>query len=287
VKKRGLFFGVLVLTFSLILGGCGCKNSTKGKSGKEIVLASNQAIQEVKTAAVNIDTKISLINLLENVIIDVSVTGQGLVSMADQKGHMTFEAYFPDGQGCSELYTLIEDNVSKQYFNSIIEPEIWYKLDIPKEKQSEAILNPVAVLKIIEESLVDAKVIGEEEIEDKVKLSVLEMTLKPEALLKLMKVASDSSSASLDQLLQEKAAQGKINYKMWIRKDNLLPTKIEIDFSDVLRKLLDGDPKILEKIKPLLEYIKGNITMTFADYNKPVNITLPAAVKKNAQYAIE
>lgn len=287
MKKRGLIFLVLVLAFSLILGACGGKDKTRGKSGKEIIVASNQAVQAVNTAAVNIETNISLPSLYDSVVVDVWITGYGLVSMEPQKGHMTFETDFPDLDGSSELYTLIEDNKLMQYFNSADDPQVWFKLEIPDERRMEAILTPVAALKIIEQSLVDAKVAGKEETEDKVKLSVLEMTLKPEALLKFMKMSSDSSSVALDQILEEKANQGEIKYKMWVRQDNLLPTKIEIDFGDVLKKLLDGEPSLLEQIKPLLEYIKGTIVITFADYDKSVNITLPATVKQNAEFALE
>ena len=282
MKKVTISFFVLVLTFLCIIGGCASKDLTEGKSAKDIILASTEAMQNIKSYSFNMETAMSIPNPMINKLEDMTMTGSGSINMEPLKAHMDINVDVQSQKMNTEMYIVTEEDKIVEYFSNPFVPQEWAKIELPLNDQMNDMINPAKSLELLDEMLVDASIAGEETIDDK-GMTILEVTVKPEALSKLMQMPTNSSAIPIDEVEEILKTMGDMKYKAWVQKDNLMMTKMEINFSDMLKNLLTSQPEMQFKDETMLNELNATMTMNFNDFDKNNEIIIPESIFENAK----
>lgn len=282
MKKISLICLALLLILSLALTACGTTDLTKGKSPQEIVLASGKAMQNIKTYGIVMDMNMGMPNPQTGEQMKITMNGKGSIIVEPVKMHMTMDMNMPQVPSPMkmEIYALVEDKKLIEYISNPASNGQWMKMELPLDDNAMQMLNPAKSLDMLKEIMVDAKVVGEEE-DNKVKLAVLEVTIKPEGLTKFMQLPGNAFP--MQDLEKTLASMGNITYKMWIRKDNLLAVKTEMDLGQMMRNMFANQPGMPAEAKAMFEQVTAGMSMKYVDFDQPVNITIPDNVKNSAQ----
>ncbi len=279
---RKFRYGALAffLCIALLFSGCGPKDLTKGKTPQEIVLASGESLAKVKSYGFTMNMDMGFPNPGTGEIGNITMKGTGSASMDPLKMHLKMTMNIAETEMQSEIYAQVEDKKIVEYISNPQKQGEWIRFELPLDEKMMDMLNPAKSMTILKDALVDAKVVGEEE-KDKIKLAVLEITIKPEAIGKFLQMPGNNLPlADLEKML---ASLGNMTYKMWVQKDNLLATKVEMDMGEMFRNLMKNQPGMPPEMAGELEKITAKMTMEYTDFDKAVNITIPEDVKSKAQ----
>lgn len=282
MKKRIPLCLAVLLIFSMVLTACGSKDLTKGKNPQEIVLASGKAMQSIKTYGITMDMNMGMPNPESGEEMKITMNGKGSISVDPVKMHMTMDMSMSQTAAPMnmEIYAQVEDKKLIEYISDPTNKEQWMKMELPLDDNAMQMLNPASSLDMLKEIMVDAKVVGEEE-ENKVKLAVLEVTMKPEGLTKFMQLPGNAMP--LQDLEKIFSSMGNITYKMWVRKDNLLAVKTEMDLGQMFKNMFNNQPDMPPEAKEMFAKITAVMSVKYVDFDQPVNITIPDNVKNSAQ----
>lgn len=278
-KQRIVGIPVFVLLL-LSLTACGSTDLTKGKSAQEIVTASAEAMQKLKTYSISMNMNMDILNPDTDLIENIGITGSGNVVIDPMKMHMKMNIDNPQTPMDMEIYAVNEDNKIIEYLNIPGKPEEWMKIELPLDEEMVEMMNPARSVSVLKEALLDAQILGEEKI-DNTKLLVIETTLKPEAFSKFMQMpGSDMLTGDLENIF---SAMGNFRYKIWVRKDNLYIAKAEIDLGQIFKDIYEKQTDISEEDKKILSQMKALVISEYSGYDNPVEITIPDEIIKNAQ----
>jgi len=278
IKKLGIL-SLMISLVILLVTGCGSKDLTKGKSPQEIVVASSTAMQDLKSYNFTMDMKMGFPNPETDSIETMEMSGSGETTVNPARAHLKMTTKIMGQEAPMEIYVTMENDKILEYISNPMVPEQWLKMELPMSSEMQDLSNPAKSLEVLKELLVDAKVLREEE-ENKVKYVVIEATLKPDAVTKFL---PSNLPMDMEQLSGMLSAMGNIQYNMWVRKDNLFITKMEVDLGELMKRVLAQTPGIPEEQKALLDKITATMSMTYTDFDKVTEITIPEEVEKNAK----
>lgn len=270
---------LITLCISLLLAGCGTKDLTKGKTPKEIVIASSAEMQKLKSYAFTMDMQMGFPNPETQTVVNISISGTGEAVQNPQKAHMKMVTKVMNNELPSEIYVEINSDNIVEYISNPMKNGEWLKMELPVSPEMMKMLDPAKSLEVVQKLLEDAKIVQETE-ENKVKYVVMEATIKPDAIAEFIPANLPVPQDELSKML---SSLDSISYNMWIRKDNLFTTKIEMDLSNIIKNIMTGQPNLPPEALSLFEEVTAAMSMSYTDFNTSINITIPDDVKNTAQ----
>lgn len=279
MKKLLTCFVLILLFVSLLLTGCGTKDLTKGKTPKEVVIASSIEMQKLNSYAFTMDMQMGVLNPQTQAIEKISMSGTGNAVQNPQKAHIKMTTKVMDNELPSELYIEINSDKILEYISNPMNPEEWLKMELPVSPEMMKMLDPAKSLEAVQKLVEDAKIIKEIE-EDKVKYLVIEATIKPDAISEFIPANLPVPQEELSKML---SSLGSFSYNMWIRKDTLFTTKIEMDLSDLMKNVMNSQPNLPPEAKAIFEKVTATMSMSYTDFNIPKTITIPDSIKNSAK----
>lgn len=277
MKKFKLWTILLLLAFvPTLLGGC-TKDLTKEKTPQEIYLASTKAMQDVKNYNISMDMNLQLPQSEEVPINSVSMSGTGKISVDPMMAELNFEMSLGEMKMPFTVYMVTENDKIIEYVSNPLGQGQWMKVEVPLTDDLKKMLDPKNNFEMVEKSISSVEAAGEEKADD-VELVVLNATMNFEQIKELMKLPEEDPAAQ-EMLDKAMSAFDEIKFKVWVRKDNLYMTKVEVDMAPIFSKLAEVDPEMQEGLKDL----KGNLVMTYSAIGEAVTVEIPEEVKQNAQ----
>lgn len=278
-KQKTIGLAAMMVLF-LLLTACGNPDLTKGKTAQEIVVASAEAMQKLKTYGLSMKMNMDIPNPETGIIENIGIIGSGNIIIEPMKMHMKMEIENQQMPMNMEIYAVNEDNKIIEYLNVPGQEEEWMKIELPLDEEMIEMMNPAQSVIVLKEALVDAKIIGEEG-EGKDKLIIIETVLKPEAFSKFMQMpGSDVLTGELENIF---TSMKNFTYKIWIRKDNLYISKAEIDLGQIFKDIYESQSDISEEDKQMLSQMSASVVSEYTEYDVSVEITVPDEIVNKAQ----
>jgi|GEM_PF-4035273 len=278
-KRKFVSWLLFCLVLMLIFSGCGTKDLTKGKTPLEIVTASSEIMQKLKSYSYTMEMNMNIPDPQTGSLQEMSMNGAGKATIDPIKTYTSLKMKMGAIETTTEVYALVEDNKIVEYISNPLSSQSWLKMELPLNDDAMKMLNPANSLEIMKKCLVDAKIVGEEE-ENKVKLAVVEVTLNLAGLTDLFGMFG-GAGLPVAEMEEALASMGNITYKMWVRKDNLYTTKMEMDLTEIFTNLVSSQSN--EEMKDIFSNMSADMKMAYTDYDKPVEIKVPDEVKNSAQ----
>lgn len=280
MKKQKTFVLAAMMILFLLLTACGNVDLTKGKTAQEIVVASAEAMQKLKTYSISMNMNMDIPNPETGIVENIGINGSGNVIIEPMKMHMKMEMENQQMPMNMEIYAVNEDNKIIEYLNVPGQAEEWMKIELPLDEEMIEMMNPAQSVIVLKEALVDAKIIGEEG-NGKDKLIIIETVLKPEAFGKFMQMpGSDVLTGELENIF---TSMKNFTYKIWVRKDNLYISKAEIDLGQIFKDIYETQSDISEEDKQMLSQMTASVVSEYTEYDVPVEITVPDEIINKAQ----
>lgn len=280
-KNKTLLCLCLVFVLVFIFAGCAKEAeppAAQGKDPREIVLASSETMQKMKSYAYTMNMTMSMPNMMTGIPQEMTMQGSGQTSAEPQKTHLTITVNTGQQEMPMELYAIVEENKIVEYISNPASIEGWLKMEFPLNEEAAQMLNPARALEIMKESMTDAIVVGEEK-QGEATISVLEVNLDPEAAGDVLQMFS-GSGFPVEDMQALFSSVDSFSYKMWIREDNFYTTKFEMDLGPLFKSLAATQTKAEDK--KLLENATAVITVIYTDFDQPVDIEVPEEVTKSA-----
>lgn len=283
VKKFIYFLLVLLLIPGLLITGCK-KDLTKGKSPKDIIVESGKAMQSIKTYKMGMDFTMELPKTEGNPVSSISMKGEGYTNIDPLGAKLDFTIQMGQMSMPMGLYLSTENDKLIEYVSNPMVENQWMKLEIPLDENMKKLMDPKQSLQITEDSIKDAKLVGDDKIDD-VEYAIIEVIVDSSLIKDFMNLSSQTNPMSQQMFDQIATALDNLSYKVWVRKDNLYQAKLTIDMGEVMQKMFATlAPKdVPQEELDALKEIKGTMTMTFSDFGKAVDITVPDDIKNSAQ----
>lgn len=274
IQVRKVFL-LLILAFSLLV--CGCGNS---KSGQEIFQKSCETLYKLNNFSFKADLKITASDEKGKTTGNMLSSFNGDMMTEPEILHATMELDVLDEKYNSEMYYLEEKDNSIVY---IKEPYLgWQKVIEPLDSEIQNnMFNPIKYIREYREKESTVKIVGKDETLDKVKLTILEVTTKVDSMSKEF-IEHFTDSENPENVKEILASIGELKYKMWVRDDDFLITKIEINFKDMFKGLANNK-KTDPKSKMFFQKASGKLVIIFYNYNQLEEIVVPDYVKNSAR----
>lgn len=279
MKKMLTYFILIVLIASLIITGCGTKDLTKGKTPKEIIIASSAEMQKLNSYAFTMDMQMGIPNPETMTVENISMSGTGEAVQNPQKAHIKMVTKVMGTELPSEVYVEITDNKILEYISNPMNPQEWLKMELPVSPEMMKMLDPAKSLEVMQKLLEEAKVVKEIE-ENKVKYVIIEATIQPKAISEFIPANLPIPPEEFEKML---SAMDSFSYNMWIRKDNLFTTKMEMDLGNMMKNIMSSQPNLPAEAKEIFDKVTATMNMSYTDFNTSINITIPDSVKNSAK----
>lgn len=284
---RRVFYVLIILlaVTCLLFSGCNKNDLTKGMSAKEIILASNEAMQDVKTYEIDMEMTMKMPITEDNPVGTIEMKGSGLISVDPILASFDYDMEMGDTKMPMKMYLTVEDDSLTEYISTPEAEDQWMKVTIPFDEEMKKMMDPKTSLAISEKFIKEATIVGNETI-DESDTVIIEVTADGEALKDIMGAYS-LGQASADLFDQMFAAMDGISYKAWVNKETLYMTKFEMDLGSMLKGIVAGLPaeeqaELNAEEQAMLEGIEAFMTMHYSSMNDDFEIVIPEDVINNA-----
>ncbi len=284
---RRVFYVLIILlaVTCLLFSGCNKNDLTKGMSAKEIILASNEAMQDVKTYEIDMEMTMKMPITEDNPVGTIEMKGSGLISVDPILASFDYDMEMGDTKMPMKMYLTVEDDSLTEYISTPEAEDQWMKVTIPFDEEMKKMMDPKTSLAISEKFIKEATIVGNETI-DESDTVIIEVTADGEALKDIMGAYS-LGQASADLFDQMFAAMDGISYKAWVNKETLYMTKFEMDLGSMLKGIVAGLPaeeqaELNAEEQAMLEGIEAFMTMHYSGMNDDFEIVIPEDVINNA-----
>lgn len=283
MKKFCYSLLILIIISSLLFTGCNNRDLTKGKSPEEIIVESGKAMQSIKTYKIAMNLSMELPEAQDNPITSISMNGEGHINVEPMQAKFDYTMEMGQMKMPMNIYLSKEEDSLVEYISNPMSEGQWMKIKFPLDENMKKMMDPKQSLQIAQDMIKEAKVIGEEKI-DQIDHVIIDVVIDPSFINDLMNF-SQTNPMSQQMLSQMASALDNLSYKVWIRKDNLYQTKLTIDIGKVMQKMFAGlaPQDIPQQELDTLNKIKGIMTMSFSDFGAKFDFTIPEDVIKNAQ----
>ncbi|MDY6779183.1 MAG: DUF6612 family protein [Halobacteria archaeon] len=229
-----------------------------------------------------------------------NVTGEGSVNVTSQEMKMTMTGR-ASGFGMNTTVYVVNDTMYFKYSNPLMSDR-WIRMNLPYGSwNSQNMLKRQKRLLNISE----VKYLGSETV-DGTETYVLRVEPDPEKYDKLaIKQLSGAQPGSIGSLFDPETFKDaftteNITAKQWIAKDSNYPVKSSVNLSmslnysavfDSMMKSMNmttGNGSTRRRMKSLFENVTASynmkMTMTFSNYNEPVNVELPQGAENATSF---
>ncbi len=276
---RRVFYVLIVLlaVTCLLFSGCNKNDLTKGMSAKEIILASNEAMQDVKTYEIGMEMNMKMPITEDIPTGTIEMKGSGLISVDPILASFDYDMQMGDTTMPMKMYLTVEGDSLTEYISTPEAEGQWMKITVPFNEEMKKMMDPKASLDISEKFIKEANIVGNETI-DEADNVIIEVTADGEALKDIMGAYS-LDQASGDMFYQMFATMDGISYKAWVNKETLHMTKFEMDLGAMLKGFVASLPP---EEQAELEGLEAFMTMHYSSMNDDFEIVIPEDVINNA-----
>jgi len=266
----------IALIFSIT--ACAEKDLVSNKSAQEILQESITKSAEWESYEMNIITMMEM-NVPEQGLVKMDMTGTGAVIMDPMKMHMTLEMDMPEMEQSQtmEQYMIQEDEGFAIYQN--IEGQ-WYKMVISDPSLMEMMsMDPMENMELFMEYLKSAEVVGEEVVMEKDTVKI-DLTVSFEMYKELLEKNDSLDVGGIlgSGIMETISNMGDLTYSVWVDKSNLEIVKYYMDLSEAMQKIGEAmatEDEMLAEISEIYKDAKMEMTMEVYNQNNVEDFQVP------------
>lgn len=259
MKKLRYLVAALIIG-AVTLTGCGKKETLKPE---DAIKKAQETMKQADNFKMGMSMDVGVAG--QGMTMNVSAKIDGVIDVKNEKTKMNMTASFLGIEVNTEMYTDSKSDEGKNISYSKQDDGTWTKTISDKEEAnadvSEAMLEVINSGNNIKKVKADSK-----------DVDTYEITIPAEKLASLMEMAGTDSMSTIDV----EDLKGNVILKVSIDKQTNSFTKLYMDMKELLASSMDTTEDIQ------IEISKAEFTITFADYNKAGDVTIPSDVIENA-----
>ncbi len=270
----------ITLTIALILSTSACseKDMVSNKSAQEILQESITKSAEWKSYEMEITTLMEM-NIPEQGLVQMDMSGTGVVIMDPMKMHMTLDMDMPELEQSQtmEQYMIQEEEGFVIYQN--VEDQ-WYKMVISDPSLVEMMsMDPMENIGLFMEYLESAEVVEEEVIRERDTVKI-DLTVSFDMYKELLEKNDSLDVGGIlgSGVMETISNMGNLTYSVWVDKSNLEIVKYYMDLSEAMQKIgeaMTTQDEMLSEVAEIYKDAKMEMTMVVYNQNNVEDFEVP------------